>query len=128
MRDIKLTEKEATTLLRACEILRDKLGVEVAPAKKKPDLRPKDKETLAAFWEAYPQVGRERSSKVDVAKKWNALKIKPSPEILMDALAKWKQSEKWLEGYVNGADKFLSKQLWESAPEAVNVVKINRAC
>ena len=79
-------------------------------------------ERVLAFWNAYPQVGRERSGRPQVLKAWKAQKCDDlAPGIISGALANWIKSEAWTKDagvFIPGAHRWIQKRSWETEPRA----------
>lgn len=65
------------------------------------------------FWAAYHQKGK--SSKTKAREEW--MKRKPPADKVMEGLARWQTSQRWQDGYVVAADRFLREERWLEHPE-----------
>ena len=65
------------------------------------------------FWAAYHAKGK--SSKVKTREEW--MKRKPPAAEVMAGLARWSTSQRWQDGFVVGAEKFLKEERWQENPE-----------
>ncbi|HEY3499411.1 MAG TPA: hypothetical protein VGK73_32200 [Polyangiaceae bacterium] len=66
------------------------------------------------FWAAYHAKGK--SSKPRTRDTW--MKRKPPFEQVMAGLERWKASQRWADGYVVDAAKFLNEERWQEEPPA----------
>lgn len=65
------------------------------------------------FWAAYHQKGK--SSKVKAREEW--MKRKPPALQVMAGLERWKTSQRWQDGFVVDASRFLKEERWLETPE-----------
>lgn len=75
---------------------------------------------LAKFWSKYPSTGKARSSRSQCLLKWEKNLCEESAETILDALEKWKQSDKWTDKdgqYVEGAHLWIENQKWLDVPK-----------
>jgi hypothetical protein len=78
---------------------------------------------MVAFWDAYDDKGRERSSRAKVFDQWTA--IRPDAAMVADIMAgldAWNRSESWRNGYALGAHRFLKERKWTERPAAPRTV------
>lgn len=67
-----------------------------------------------AFWKSYPS---GNGAKNKTFESWK--RINPDDDLrreIMDGLARWNESKRWIEGYVKAADIWLRDRLWENPP------------
>ena len=76
-----------------------------------------DSELLETAWNLFPAKSRERSSKKQFAEAWRKTKNKPTIENLKESLAAWNETEKWQDGYSEGAHIWIHNAQWENIPE-----------
>lgn len=65
------------------------------------------------FWAAYHRKGKSSRSKA--RDEW--MKRKPPAEAVMAGLARWQTSQRWQEGFVVDAARFLKEERWLENPE-----------
>jgi hypothetical protein len=68
-----------------------------------------------AFWKAYPHV-RGRSTRADALKRWTALRLEPIADRIVACVLACKGAPDWQKdggAYVEGAQRWLAKRLWE---------------
>jgi hypothetical protein len=68
------------------------------------------------FWNQYPKIGRQRSSRLKLLKpwtKWGCEKILPE---ILGALEVYGESRSWQEGFVPGAHTWIANRKWTEAP------------
>ena len=76
-----------------------------------------DSELLETAWNLFPAKSRERSSKKQFAEAWRKTKNKPTIENFKESLAAWNETEKWQDGYSEGAHIWIHNAQWENIPE-----------
>ena len=69
------------------------------------------------IWSKAPAIGKQRSSKKQLAQQWKKIKHKPSIETLADALSAWTESQKWKDGYCEGIHIWVTNEQWDNLPE-----------
>jgi hypothetical protein len=71
---------------------------------------------LTEFWDQYPKIGRQRSSRLKLLKpwtKWGCEKLLPE---ILGALEVYAESRSWQEGFVPGAHTWIANRKWTEAP------------
>jgi hypothetical protein len=87
-------------------------------------------EGLLRFWKAYPQRGRDNSSRPDCLSWWKKLSLESKTEVVLAALESWKRSAKWLKDggqYIEGAHRWLKGRKFEELPSGQSPVGVNGA-
>jgi len=79
-----------------------------------------DSDILKIAWNMFPSKSRERSSKKQFAEAWRKTKNKPTIEILKESLSAWNKSEKWTEGFSEGAHIWIQNAQWDNIPDQTN--------
>ena len=69
-----------------------------------------------AFWSAYPT--GHATDRGGLLALWRRSSLEDDSRAVLDGLAAWKGSERWREGYVVKARKFLEERHWEVPPPA----------
>ncbi len=69
------------------------------------------------FWEEMPPQSRDRSSKAEAFGQWKTLKLEPVVQQIIEAVLLWKSSEKWADGFAEGAHRWLKNRKYEEKPE-----------
>jgi len=77
-----------------------------------------ESEALDLIWKSATSKGKERSSKVKLAKEWKKIPKdqKPTLEQLSVSLTAWGKSQKWQEGYSEGIHIWVQDQQWQNEP------------
>jgi len=76
-----------------------------------------DDEECLLIWSKTPAMGKQRSSKKQLAQAWKKIKNRPSIETLTQALDAWNDSKKWKEGYCEGIHIWVTNEQWENLPK-----------
>lgn len=77
-------------------------------------------EMFATFWAAYPKPVKGRSVRQDSLTAFKVAIKKVDLQTLLDAIEWWKKTDKWRQSggeYVDGAQKWLRKQMWVDAED-----------
>jgi biotin operon repressor len=92
----------------------------------KPTKAPTYPEDMLRFWDSYPSVGRERSSRSKVLAVWK--QQRPDADTLaaiLHGVDVWKRKPEWCERFAPAADRWLRERKWEELPEATKSVDID---
>ncbi len=65
------------------------------------------------FWEAYPPRKGTKSGKKPAFEVWQKLKDRPPLEALIHAIGQQKKTEKWMDGFIPDARRWLRDRGWE---------------
>jgi hypothetical protein len=76
-----------------------------------------DDEECLLIWSKTPAMGKQRSSKKQLAQAWKKIKNRPSIETLTQALDAWNDSKKWKEGYCEGIHIWVTNEQWDNLPK-----------
>jgi hypothetical protein len=74
---------------------------------------------MLRFWDAYPQRGRDRSSRLKCAKVWKKLRCEPIVDQILTGLSRWKLSDKWTAKggqYIDNPHGWLEGHQWTESP------------
>ena len=109
------TEQKALPEKRREEI--EKITNNNTPPAEKGD----DKELLKSIWEIYPQIGRGRSSKKQVAAEWKKIKKsdKPTQDEIVNSLRGWITCSEWQRDNgqaIQGVHLWIKNERWEDTP------------
>lgn len=75
---------------------------------------PKLPDGFPAFWKAYPS---GHGTKQVALNEWAKLKPDAATQSeILYGVAKWSASERWTEGYIVDAERFLKRRMWEDSP------------
>ena len=78
-------------------------------------------DALVSIWKAAPRISRERSSKVQLRKAYDALSPKPNVEDVLRSLSAWSMSDKWSKDdgqYQEAIHRWIQNRKFEDVPEA----------
>ena len=80
-----------------------------------------DQKLLKAVWEIYPQVGRGRSSKKQVATEWKKIKKtdRPTQEAIVESLKGWIACHEWQRDNgqgIQGVHLWIKNERWDNTP------------
>ena len=81
-----------------------------------------DQKLLKAVWEIFPEVGRRRSSKKEVAAEWKKIKKtdRPTQEAIVESLKGWIACPEWQRDNcqaVQGVHLWIKNERWDSTPQ-----------
>lgn len=76
-------------------------------------------EIIESLWSMFPPMSRTRSSKKLLQGEWNRARPKPTPEKVIESLAKWALCLDWTRDggrFAQGAHLWIKARKWESEP------------
>lgn len=73
---------------------------------------------LKSMWKAFPDSSRNRSSQRLFKKEWDKCppSIRPTLEEVLVSIEQWKMTDKWKQGYCEGAHIWIKNQKWVDSP------------
>jgi hypothetical protein len=80
---------------------------------------------FVSFWDAYPS----KIGKKGALRAWMKAKDRPPIGVILDIIAKQKESEKWVNGYIPNPETWINQGRWMDQVEKKDWVKeVNRLC